>query len=690
MEHQEIDTIEVINERYELCVERIRKIPFEESVGTQYRPYFIKVATFILLIDALKNKLEKKEWKGYSLEDKKEMNHCLYEDILSSNYETSYANPSYAVERLGDEIGILLSAVYAEVRGEIAYVYDKKLENLTVCNELFLQLYNYFEHNEVIEVKEIKSIIYWYASDYCDLYVADKICEQIDSDSSTVLEVLQEADLNDLSYLYDFGEYVSDNEYKVAQFLNAQSDETIDKMARSYVEGYERGFVAAGKDLGKKETVNIEYSLGFERMVVKAIALFEKIGLKPTVYRNSYSFVTKRKNIKRGFFGSSANKQYEYDHKDDQAIFLDKKYVERKLDVMKNTFEKKKEQANNHAGPALIEVFGEVPFLPEQKEIVTKLTKKQEELTLLFNNKSGQLINKYIIGEERSYTIVAYPMPEIGVKFSEIFAEVIRINTLDADLYEKTQQTIINALDQGEFVHIVGKGINKTDLRVALAKLENPEKETLFENCVADVNIPVGEVFTTPKLKGTNGVLHVSKVYLNELQYQDLSLQFADGKIVDYTCGNYEEESKAKTYIKENLLSNHETLPMGEFAIGTNTTAYAVAKQYDILEKLPILIVEKMGPHFAIGDTCYSWEEECKLYNPNGKEIVAKDNEVSILRKEDVSKAYTNCHTDITIPYEEIGTITVVMQNGGTIEIIRDGEFVLEGTQVLNEPLKHL
>ena len=65
-----------------------------------------------------------------------------------------------------------------------------------------------------------------------------------------------------------------------------------------------------------------------------------------------------------------------------------------------------------------------------------------------------------------------------------------------------------------------------------------------------------------------------------------------------------------------------------------------MANKYDIVYKLPILIVEKMGPHFAVGDTCYSWSEDIRVYNPNGKEIVAKDNSVSIRRKEDVSKAY--------------------------------------------------
>ena len=113
----------------------------------------------------------------------------------------------------------------------------------------------------------------------------------------------------------------------------------------------------------------------------------------------------------------------------------------------------------------------------------------------------------------------------------------------------------------------------------------------------------------------------------------------------------------------------------------------ADANKYDIVYKLPILIVEKMGPHFAVGDTCYSWSEENVLHNPDGKEIVAKDNECSILRKTDVSKAYFNCHTDITIPYDEIGGIYSVHPDGTEVPIIEKGRFVLPGTEKLNKAL---
>jgi len=142
-----------------------------------------------------------------------------------------------------------------------------------------------------------------------------------------------------------------------------------------------------------------------------------------------------------------------------------------------------------------------------------------------------------------------------------------------------------------------------------------------------------------------------------------------------------------KKYIYDNVLKNHETLPLGEFAIGTNTTAYVAAKKFNIEDKMPILIAEKTGPHFAVGDTCYSWSEEIRVYNPNGKEIVAKDNSCSLLRKEDVSKAYFNCHTDITVPYKELEEISVVTNERKDIILLENGRFVLPGTEVLNEPL---
>lgn len=680
----------MVEERYNLAVDRIGDIKEERTVDVKFRDYFVKVAEFIHLIDGTKKKIEDHTFDGMQIEELAAWNKKLYSDILPEHYRESYANPDYAVAQLGEAYGSTLSALYAEIRAAIVYVYEKKTEYLDILFELFIEVYNQFEEEEMPEPHVLKEILYWYASDYCDVFVADRIHEQVDATQSFAADLILGSDLADFRYLYRFGEYISDSELITAKYLLSLDETTIQKMADVYTEGYRIGFVNTGKDLSKKKTVNIRYVLGFERVVKKAIENFDKMGLKPVIYRSGVSMLTKRQHLKIGYYGAIANKQYEYDHRNDQALFFDKKFVGRKLEVIATTYEHLKEEAGAFAGPACIEMFGEVPFVPEQKETALKLSEKQQELSVFFDGRQSRLTNTYIPGDERSFTIIAYPVPEIGEDYEEIFQEIIRINTLDAGLYEQVQQTLIDALDRGESVHICGENGNRTDLTVQLHTLNDPEKETIFENCVADVNIPVGEVFTSPVLEGTNGVLHVSKVYLNELQYKDLEITFSNGMVADYRCSNFERELENKEYIRDNVLYRHDTLALGEFAIGTNTTAYQVAKKYGIEDKMPILIAEKMGPHFAVGDTCYSWCEDIAVYNPNGKEIIARDNSVSIQRKEDLGKAYYHCHTDITIPYEELGKIEVNKKDGGHILLLEHGRFVLPGTEILNEPLKNI
>lgn len=679
---------EQYEERHVLAVGRLRGIVSEETVPEQYLSYFQDVAIFLLELENVRRKVENGEWERYSIEEMKSLNEILYSDVLGEHYASSYANPAYAAEKFGLEMGQLLSMLYAEMRSGIPYSFENRMDYLTILFELFIEVYNRFESETLPEPDEIRDIFYWYASDYCDVFLADRIMEQIDPAYSFAADIIENADLENDRYLYRFGEYITENELGTARHLRTLPEETLKKMADVYTEGYRIGFINTGKDLSKKSVVNIRYSLGFEKVIRIAIENFRQMGLKPVIYRAASGVITKREHHKIGYYGAVPNWQYEYDHRQDQALFMDKRYIERRLEVARTVYEQHKDQAAQFAGPAVMETFGEKPFSPKAVPEAPSYNEEQKKLAVSYDSRSGQLTNEYIKGEERSFTIVAYPVPEIGEKYPEIFDEVIRINTLDAKLYEKVQQTMIDALDQGEYVHVKGKGENRTDIKVKLYHLNDPEKETIFENCVADVNIPVGEVFTSPVLEGTSGVLHVSRVYLEGLQYTDLELTFEDGKVTDYRCGNFDDPEEGRRYIEDNVLKGHQSLSLGEFAIGTNTTAYVAGKKYGIEDKMPILIAEKTGPHFAVGDTCYSWSEDIRVYNPNDKEIVAKDNSVSLNRKEDVSKAYFNCHTDITIPYEELEEISVVTKDGKHIILIKDGRFVLPGTEVLNEPLE--
>lgn len=680
---------EAVLERYELSMERIESICTEEMKEKNFEEYFQKTAKFICHIQNLLEKIEKDWLKTATEEELRAENQILYEDILPENYDTSFGNPDYAEAKLGSDFGKLFSFVYAEIRGMIVYAFEERKAEITILCELFIQLYTCM-CDEFYSYEELKDIIYWYMSDYCDVKLEQRVRDMVDPEMSFAREIICEEDLSDTRYLYLFGEYVSESELKTAEFLNTLPQEKIEKLARTFTEGYRMGFEAAGIDLSKKKTVNVRYSLGFERIIKEAVRMFEEMGLQSVIYRSAVASVNKKQALKIGYYGCIANPQYDYDHRADAALYMDKAFVERKLGALRHAYDLCKDLAKVHAGPAVLEVFGETPFAPVAKESACVLNEKQQKLQVYYQSTSGQMVNEYIPGDERSFTIMALPVPAVGEPYDEIFEEIVKINTLDYKLYQGIQQSIIDALDKGVAVHIVGKDDNCTDLMVQLHPLKNPEKETIFENCVADVNIPVGEVFTSPVLEGTNGILHVSEVFLNELKYVDLKVELKDGMVADYSCGNFEDAEKGKAYFLENVLFHHETLPLGEFAIGTNTTAYVMAEKYGIAEKLPILIAEKMGPHFALGDTCYSFSEDQTLRNPDGKEIVAKDNSCSILRKEDMSKAYFNCHTDITIPYKELAKIEVIHPDGTTTDIICDGRFVLPGTEELNRPFQKM
>ena len=671
-------------ERFTLSIRRIREIREEETVSPVYREYFCEMADFLLKMADLYELIGSGHAKDLSLDEWKALNHSLYRDILPEHYEESYANPSYAVKKMGAVFGKILSFLYTEIRGEIIFAFEQRLFDMTIINELFLEIYNLFEQEDVT-YRQIKDAVYWYISDYSDEMIMYRTREQMDAGLDFATSLIMDSDLTDLRYLYQYGEYISDNEIRTARFLNTFSEAEIERMAEIYTEGYREGFAINGMDISKKKLVNIRYSIGFERMMRAAVRQFRAMGLEPVIYRYAVHSINKRQMIKIGYGSTSPNKQYEFDHRCDSAIYLDKALINRKLENLRKAYEEYASEAAVFGGPACLEIFGETPFQPVQKEDVYTYHKGQEQLEVQYRGKANQIVNEYIKPEERSFTIIAYPMPEIGEQYEEIFREIVKVNTLDKDMYREIQQHLIDALDQAKTVHVIGKGENRTNIYVQMHPLEDPKHQTNFENCLADVNIPVGEVFTSPKLAGTYGTLHVSEVFLNELGYKDLCLTFEDGMIKDYTCKNFENEEDNQKYVKENVLYNRDTLPIGEFAIGTNTTAYVMAHKYGIVYKLPILIAEKMGPHFAVGDTCYSYCEETIVHNPDGKEIIAKDNECSILRKTDPENAYFNCHTDITIPYEELGSITAIRADGTEISLIRDGRFVLPGTEKLNE-----
>ncbi|MBO4395590.1 MAG: aminopeptidase [Eubacterium sp.] len=680
-----------IQERYSLACERLNEwvtAGEADRIPEVFREYMTRQAMLLVQVVAI-------------LRNPKTManasaNARLYDDIAGNAYEMSFTNPTVCMDSFSDygkKTALALNWIATHVRDTIVPAYEGDVWPVLIWLEFFLELAGTFSTMELHDgciidddkkclAGSLGEMIYFFIHDYDEIRIRRKIREMVVPDEeSVVFKLVMDRNHNDPSYLYEYGDYISDNEIGISRFLSGMSDSELEEMASTYTNGFKKGFEIAGIDLSEKKTVEIRYNIGFEPMVKKAVEQFEQMGLK-SVFRRR----TNTSGI--GVISSPPNRQYIHDHRFDDALYLNSALTAERMKHLKSAFDSYRDEAGVYAGSAVIETFGEELFIPEKKESAPRYSDEQEKISVRYKRDYALLQDEYIPGDKRSFTIIAYPVPEIGDKFNDIFSETVTLNTLDQELYRNIHQAIIDALDEGEYVRVRGNGENKTDIKVMLHKLDDPAHQTNFENCLADVNIPVGEVFTSPVLTGTEGTLHVSYVYLNGLRYENLEFKFHDGMVTSYSCSNYKDADAQKAYIRENILNNHDTLPIGEFAIGTNTSAYVMGRKYGIEAKLPILIAEKTGPHFALGDTCYSMSEDVIVKNPDGKEVIARDNECSIKRKDDPSQAYFQCHTDITIPYDELGCISVFTKEGKEIIIIKDGRFVLQGTEGLNRPLE--
>jgi aminopeptidase len=592
--------------------------------------------------------------------------------------KNSFGNPTRAVALFGKDLGQLLSAIYVRMRMFVGYAYEHRTKDMEREMTFFSNFSEKLLRGD--SFLELQATLKKHIIDRSDEVAYTNVFRTFSRNFTAYSEILLKADLSNTKYLYQYGMYIGENEIKTAEFINKLPQEKINLIANTFSEAFIRGYKRDNKTFEGKKSVSLSYPLGFERIMRHVAMNFNAIGLAPLVFYHLQGVPRPR------LINTKPSKQLEYDHRFDEAVYLDQEVVDAMITSMKKAYEAHQAEVSVMAGPTLMEVFGEKPFSPITKEEICKYSDAQSALMQEINNQLNQIQSRYLPRSTYSFTINSYPIPEIGKDFEAIFEEVIAVNTLDNDKYDKIQQAIIDVLDTTEFVIIKGMNGNKTNLKIALPPITDPQTQTNFNNCTADVNVPVGEVFTSPQLKGTKGLLHVSEVYLNGLNYIDLEIAFEDGMTTTYSCKNFEDEEKNKAYVHENLLHPHESLPLGEFAIGTNTTAYVMAQKYGINKIIPILIGEKMGPHFAIGDTCYTWAEDLPVYNLDGKEIIARDNEKSCLRKTDINQAYTYKHTDITLPYSELGSIIAITQQGIEHVIINEGRFVLFGTEALNDP----
>ena len=524
----------VLEERIALAKERIASFP-EPLKDQTLRDYFSVLKSFIMRAEQ-----ERKELKR-----NRTVNEELFRDLEEARYPSSWLNPSFAVKKAGSS-GQLLAVWYAEALSLAASIYEKKTEYTAAVLETTIQIFNVFEQDDIADKeKAVRDVIYDYLYDYAPMMAGDYLSANCDPGCRFAYDILMNADLTDTgenSWLYSYGERITKEELEAAGLLAKLPEEVIEKMAEAYTGGYIRGFAMTGKDIRKKSAVLCYFPLGFDRFMRAAVRQFEKAGLKVILNRQPVHLINARfsGNVRVGFYGAS-NPQYAFDHREDLALFWGDKLKACRLQAQAAACARMKEKLAQLSGHACVEVFGEPVFTPVQKPEAPVFSEHQLEVNRAYLEQYHELMQDFTPEEETSFTIIAWPVPSVAEAFAgktgmdpfeayrEIFMKLVEINTLPADRWEKIQQHLIDALDRAEYVEVKGRGENETNMKVMLHTLRDPASETNFENCLSDVNIPAGEVFTTPVLTGTTGLLHVGHVYIGGYLFRDLKIRFENG-----------------------------------------------------------------------------------------------------------------------------------------------------------------
>ena len=176
--------MDLIDLRYRIAMERMREIPGENAADPVFTDYFEQGARWFMQMQEHARFLASEEVNTCSVDTLRDMNRQLYEEIRPGQYAHSYANPEYAVNKLGREYGALLSSLRYEIRSVIPFVYRKEKERFLIRAELFLEVYTSFtvafaDHGGRPAPENVRSIIYQYLADYFEdemvFYLRDQL-----------------------------------------------------------------------------------------------------------------------------------------------------------------------------------------------------------------------------------------------------------------------------------------------------------------------------------------------------------------------------------------------------------------------------------------------------------------------------------------------------------------------------------
>ncbi len=217
---------------------------------------------------------------------------------------------------------------------------------------------------------------------------------------------------------------------------------------------------------------------------------------------------------------------------------------------------------------------------------ISELSDVPEEKMSIYERIYQTKVHNNIRVPHTKWVVLRYPnnsMAQLSNTSLEAFEDFyFDVCTLDYSKMNKAMEPLADLMNKTDKVRLVSPG---TDLTFSI-------KDIPAIPCAGEMNIPDGEVFTAPVKDSVNGILtYNTPSVLQGFTFENISLEFKDGKIINATANDTERINKI-------FDTDEGARYVGEFAIGVNP--YVTKPMKDILfdEKI-------MGSiHFTPGN-CY-------------------------------------------------------------------------------------
>ena len=323
----------MLKERYILASERIREIPEEKGmVEASFEGFFQTLARLILTILALAEAGDK-EVKARLTED-------LFHEIRPGAYEKSFACPSFACQKLGEDLGRPLSVLYYEIYGSLLPALGGRMEEILIRMELFLEIYQAFmiefrEKGGPPEGRYITGKIGQYLADYFRQETRERLQGLSFGES-------EEEDMHSAFSVWE--PFFS----PASGPLSAGGGDEAEKAAQALAEGLSASLDEKGFGNTSAYVCGLGVSLGYENIKALTAALGRR-GIRAIPYAGRLSLFDIREDLRSPAF-PKADPRFYMDHREDLGLFLDESLRTRILQALEGALSEEEEALSSFAG----------------------------------------------------------------------------------------------------------------------------------------------------------------------------------------------------------------------------------------------------------------------------------------------------------------------------------------------------